>query len=86
MKLSLYTVLTVKFHIVPQIVKAELIIRAVGYICAIGTLSFLFIEMMQYDSHAQTEKCVDSSHPLGVSASEIIIDGHYVYPVTGEGI
>ena len=83
---SLHAILAVKFHIVPQIVEAELVIGSIGYVGAVSLLPLLIVKMMKYYSHAQAEECVDGSHPFGVTASKVVINRDHMHPASGEGI
>ena len=83
---SLHAILAVKFHIVAQIVEAELVVGAIGYVGTISLLSLLIVEIMKYYSHAQAEECVNGSHPLGVTASKVVINRDHMHPAAGECI
>ena len=39
-----------------------------------------------YNPHVQTQKPEDGTHPLGVPASQIIVDGYYVNPLIGHAV
>ena len=83
---SLHAILAVKFHIVPQIVEAELVVRAIGYVGTISLLPLLVVEIMKYYPRAQAEEFVNGSHPLGITASKIVINRDHMHPAAGECI
>ena len=74
------------FHIVAQIVEAELVVGAVGNVGAIGGPALFVVEIVDDDADAEAEKLVDAAHPVGVAAGEIIIDGDDVDAFAGERV
>ncbi len=63
------------FHIVAQIVEAELVVGAVGDVAAIGVGALLVRYVVDDDADAHAEEAIDPAHPLGVAAGEIVVDG-----------
>ena len=74
------------FHIVAQIVEAELVVGAVGDVGGIGWPALFVVEIVDDDADAEAEKLVDAAHPVGVAAGEIIVDGDDMDAVAGERI
>ena len=73
-------------HVVPQIVKAELIVCSVDHISRIG--GFLFLRRLPADDKAdpQAQKLVDLPHELPVPPGQIIVDGHHENALALQGI
>ncbi len=63
------------FHIVAQIVEAELIVRAVSDVGGIGGAALGIFFAVHDGADGQPEKSIDAPHPFGVAAGEIIVDG-----------
>ena len=66
-------------HVVPQIVKSKFVIGAVGDIAGISLPPLLGGKIVNNASHRKTQEPVDLTHPLGIAAGQIIIDGDDVY-------
>ena len=69
----------VKRHVVPQVVKAELVVRAVGDVRLIRRLAVLGLDIVDHQPHAQTQIAVELAHPLAVAAGQVIVDGDDVH-------
>ena len=65
----------VVFHVVAQIVEAELVVGAVGDVGGVGGAALVVVEAVDDDADAHAEKLVDLPHPFGVAAGEVIVDG-----------
>ena len=63
------------FHVVAQIVEAELVVRRVGDVGIIGVAPFLVGEVGHDHADAHPEEPVDLAHPVGVAAGEIVVYG-----------
>ena len=75
----LATVFGALLHVVTQIVKAELIVRAIRNIRKICGY-FFFVALLRYDyTHRQTKKIVETSHPTGIASREIIVHRHHMH-------
>ena len=74
------------FHIVAQIVEAELVIGAVGDVGGVSLVALLVVEAMHDDADAHAEETVDLAHPLGVAAGEVVVDGDDVHALAGERV
>ena len=74
------------FHIVAQIIEAELVVGAVGHIGVIGDLALLVVEAMHDHADLKAEKIVDLPHPFGVAPGEVVIDRHHMHAATGESV
>ena len=76
----------VVFHVVAQIVEAELVVRAVGDVGGVGLPALIVVETMHDDADGHAEKLVDLAHPLRVAAGEIVVDGDDVHAFAGERV
>ena len=74
------------FHIVAQIVEAELVIGAVGDVAVVLLLALGIVEAVHDDADRQAEELVDLAHPLGVALGEIVVDGDDMNAAAGERI
>ena len=83
---ALCHLLLVDHHIVTQVVKPELIVRAVGYICTVSRLLFFSRLSVKYKPGSQSEKFIYPSHLLAVSAGKVIVHGYYVNSPAGQRI
>ena len=79
MMAALHKLLGVKFHVVTQIVKAELVVRAVGDIRGIGRLALLVAKARHNDADAEAEEGVKLPHPFGVALGEVVVDRHHMH-------
>ncbi len=78
--------LFIKLHVVPQVIKTELIVGAVGDVCIVGIFSLCIIEIMDNDADTQSQKAVYGIHPLCVTFGQVIIDRHHMNSPAGKGI
>jgi hypothetical protein len=76
----------VVFHVVAQIVEAELVVGAVGDVGGVGLVALLVVEAVDDDADGHAEELVDLAHPLGVAAGEVIVDGDDVDALAGERV
>ena len=74
------------FHVVAQIVEAELVVGGVGDVAGIGGLALLVGQAVDDDAGGQAEEAVDPAHPLGVAAGEVVVDGDDVDALAGERV
>ncbi len=79
-------VLEPEFHVVAQIVEAELVVGAVSDVAEIGLLPLHVVEVVDDDADGQAEKTIDLAHPLGVAPGEVIVDRDHVHSVAGQCI
>ena len=76
----------VEFHVVAQVVEAELVIGAVGDVRPVAFPALLVGEAVDDHADAQAQPAVDPPHPLGVALGEIVVHGHDVDAAPGNGI
>ena len=73
-------------HVISQIVKADLIVGAVGNVGGIGILALLAGQAVDDQAHLETHKAVDLTHPLRVTLGQIVVDGDDMHTVAAEGV
>ncbi|RMV05524.1 hypothetical protein ALP17_05450 [Pseudomonas savastanoi] len=73
-------------HVVAQVIEAVFVISAVGDVGSIS--SAFFFRRLEWcdDTYGQTEEFVQRTHPVGISASEIVVHGDYVNALAGKRI
>ena len=84
---ALHHVGLIHHHVVAQIVKAELVVGAVGDIGCIGGPAGVVVgAFMGHKAHGKAQKTIGFAHPLTVAAGQIIVYGNHVYALAGKGI
>ena len=63
------------FHIVAQVVEAELVVGRVGDVAIVGVAALLVAEVGDDHPDGHAEEAIDLAHPVGVAAGEIVVDG-----------
>ena len=61
-------------HVVAQVVEAELAVRAVGYVAAVGLKTRVLWHEGRNDADRQPHSAVDRPHPLRVARGEVVVD------------
>src|SRR5256885_9459272 len=64
----------VELHVCAHIIKAELVVRAVGDICGVGRLSLEVVHVVLYAADFKAEEAMNLSHPFGVARGQIVVD------------
>ena len=77
-KVSLHQISLVNRHVVPQVVKAELVVGAVGDVTVVGRLLFGIGLTMADQSGGQPQKSVNSAHFLATCAGKIFVDSDHM--------
>ena len=72
---TLHHLLALVFHIVAQIVEAELVVRAVGDVAEIGGAALEVRQVRDDHADGQAEEPVDLAHPVRVALGEIVVHG-----------
>ena len=83
---ALHHVGLVDDHVVAQVVKAELVVRAVGDVGLVGLLAVPGLDAVDDQTDGQTQETVDLAHPLGVAAGQVIVDGDNMHALAGQGV
>ena len=69
--------------VVPQIIKTEFRVRAVGDVAGILLAAHARRLVMQNHPHRQAQKTIDRSHPFRITRRQVIIDRHHMHSATG---
>ncbi len=83
---ALHHVFEPVFHIVAQIIEAELVIGAVGDVAVVLALALAVVEPMHDDADGEAEELVDLAHPFGVALGQIVVHGDDMDAASGKGI
>ena len=78
MVLALDAVSQIELHVVPQVIEAEFVVRAVRDVRAVRVAPLLVIQTVLNDANTQAEKLVKPAHPLRVAPRQVIVDGNDV--------
>ena len=73
-------------HVVPQIVKAKLVVGAIGDVGVIGGLLLRAHDPVDHQTHGQAHEAIDLAHPLGVTLGQIVVHGDDVDALSGQGV
>ena len=63
----------VELHVVAEIVEAEFVVRAVGNVRAIGGAPLGIAQVVDDDSHGQSQCAINRAHPLRVAPGQVIV-------------
>ncbi len=75
-----------ELHVVAEVVEAELVVRAVGDVAAVGDLPLLVVQIVLDDADRHPEEAEDFTHPLRVAAGQVIVHRDDVNTLTFEGV
>ena len=75
-----------EFHIVAQIIEAELVVRAIGDICGIGDAPLFIRQAVDDHTNGKTKKIVNLAHPFCVASGEVIVDRDDMHALSLKGI
>ena len=70
----LHHLLAAVFHVVAQVIEAELVVRSVRDVGMIGLAPCVFGQVGHDDADRQAEETVDLPHPVGIARGEVIVD------------
>src|SRR5215208_5985519 len=73
-------------YIVPEVVEAELSIRAVGDIRVVGDLALVEVHALLDEADLEAQESVDLTHPSRVAAGQVVVDGDDVDAFVLEGV
>ena len=74
------------FHVVAEIVEAELVVGAVGHVGGVCLAALRVAQLVQDATDAQAQEFVDGAHPGGVALGEIVVDGDDMHALAGERV
>ena len=78
MQIALYHLTLREHHVVAQIVKAELVVRAERDVGGVRRLALREIHVVRDESDREPEVAVEFAHPLAVAPCEVVVDGDHV--------
>ena len=84
--LALHHVFLIDHHVVTQVIKAQLVIGAVGDIAAIGGFALLGGQAVEDDAHAHAQKAVELAHFLALELGQVIVDGDDVHALARQRV
>ncbi len=73
-------------HVISEIIEAELVVCAVGYIASVLFFPFFGAHSTQNDSGFQSMELKNRVHPLPVTLGEIVVHGHDVNASSCQGV
>ena len=73
-------------HVIPQVVKAELVVGSVGDVGVVSRLLGRTHHPVDHQAHGQTHEAVDLAHPLGVTLGQVVVDGDDVHALAGQRV
>ena len=73
-------------HVIPQVVKAEFVVGAVGNIGVVGGALFLGAHAADHQPYAQAHPAVQVAHPLAVAAGQVFVDGDDVHALAAQRV
>ena len=83
---ALYHVGLVDHHVVPQVVKAELVVGAVSNVGVVGLFAVGGGHTVDHQTHGQAQETVHLAHPFAVTAGQVIVDGDHMDTLAGQSI
>ena len=82
----LHHILAVDHHVVPQVVKAHLVVGAVGDVAGIGLSALGIVHVVNDQAHRQAHELVNLAHPLAVALGQVVVHRDDVNPLAGQGV
>ena len=83
---ALHHVFLVKGHVVTQIVKAHLIVSAIGNIAGIGFFPLIVIQPVHNQTDGKAEETMDFAHPFAVTPGKVVIHRDDMHALAGKRI
>ncbi|MCG3173532.1 MAG: hypothetical protein GMKNLPBB_01729 [Myxococcota bacterium] len=83
---ALDVILQPEFHVVAEEIETQLRIVAVGDVGTIRLLPLAIRQAVDNHAHAHAEEFIEASHPFGVAAGQVIIDGDDMYALAFQGV
>ena len=66
-------------HVVPEVIKAKLVVRAVGDVGEVGRALLRAILPGSHHPHGEPERLVHRRHPGGVPLGQVVVNGDHVH-------
>ncbi len=74
------------FHVVAQIIKAELVVGAVGDIRGIGGAALVIVQPRHDDPGGQAQEIVKSSHPFRIAPGQVVVHRHHMHALARQRV
>ena len=74
------------FHVVAEIIEAELVVGAVGHVGGVLLAALRVAQLVEDAADAEPQELVDGAHPGGVATRQIVVDGDDMHAFAGERI
>ena len=85
-KVPLNLLTGVNLHVVTEIVKAQLVVGAVGDVAVVGELSGGIVHAGDDGAHRHPKVGVHRPHPVGVTLGKVVVHRHYVDTTAREAV
>ena len=85
-QLTLELLVLAERHVVAQVVETEFVVGAVGDVGGIGGALFFRRLEGRDDADVEAEEFVQRTHPVGVAASQVVVDGDHVHALAGQRV
>ena len=83
---ALHHVLFVNDHVVAQVIEAELVIGAVGYVGGICGAARLVVQIVRDHADRHPQVAEHLAHPFALKACQIIVDGNDMHALAGQRV
>ena len=84
--IALHTGSQIELHVVAQIIKAELVVRAVGDVGGVRGLALEIVHVVLDTADRQSEKAINLTHPFRVARREIIVHRDDIHAATSQRV
>ncbi len=84
--LGLHAILEAELHVVAEVIEPELVVGAVGDIGVVGGAALFVVQTVDDEADGEAEEFIDTAHPLGVAAGQVVVDGNDVHAFAAERI
>ncbi len=78
--------LLVDGHVVPKVVKAQLVVGAVSNVCGVGHPALSGAHAGDHQADGQAHVAIDLAHPLRLVLGQVIVDGDHMDTFPGQGV
>ena len=83
---ALHHVALMDDHVVAQVVKAHLVVGAVGDVAGIGGAALGIVQVVHDQAHGKAHEFIDFAHPFAVAAGQVVVDSDDVDALAGQGV
>ena len=85
--LALHELLRPHGHVVAQVVKAKLVVRAKRHVALVRLTTRLAVGLVLVNAvDGEAMEFVERTHPLGVATREVVVDSHHMNAAAREGV